>query len=202
MSAEQLLGYAAFSLVAGITPGPNNAMLLSSGVHYGIRRTLPHMLGIVFGFPAMILVIGLGLVTLFEAHPNLYVILRYASAAYLLYLAWKIARAGTIHGGVSSGKPMTFGQAAAFQWINPKGWVMALSIVSLYTPHEHFARNVALLCALQVLLCLPCVLVWTAFGRSLRDFLRHPRAARGFNVTMALLLAASLIPIFKETAGK
>ena len=124
MTAELLLAFAGFAFVSSVTPGPNNAMLLASGVNYGFRRTVPHIAGISLGCVAMLILVGLGLGRLFAAVPQLYLILRYAGAAYLLWLAWKIATAGPMTDQKAASRPMTFWQAAAFQWVNPKAWIL------------------------------------------------------------------------------
>src|SRR5437773_1349241 len=129
MQLDLLAALIAFAFVTSITPGPNNLMLLASGVNFGFRRTLPHMLGVGLGFGFMIMVVGLGLSQLFARYPGSYEALRWAGAAYMLWLAWNIANAGPVGEGESRGRPMTFLQAAGFQWLNPKGWVMAVSAI-------------------------------------------------------------------------
>lgn len=125
-----LLGpLALFALVSSITPGPNNIMLASSGLTFGFRRTIPHMLGVNLGFTLMLVLVGLGLGTMFQQLPWLYTVLKYAGAMYLLYLAWKIAMSGPLESGAQRGRPFTFMQAALFQWVNPKAWVMAVGVI-------------------------------------------------------------------------
>jgi threonine/homoserine/homoserine lactone efflux protein len=125
-----------FAISTSITPGPNTLMLLASGVNFGFRRTLPHMLGIAVGFPAMIMAIGLGLGGLFEAYPRSHVILKYVGMAYLLWLAWKVATAERAEDAAYESKPFGFFQAAAFQWVNPKAWTVSVSAIATYT-NEH-----------------------------------------------------------------
>ncbi|WAJ39687.1 LysE family translocator [Pseudomonas sp. GOM7] len=200
MTPELLLAFVAFALVTSITPGPNNMMLLASGVNFGIRRSLPHMLGISLGFMLLVIAVGMGLGQLFERLPLLHEVLRYGGAAYLLYLAWKIAQAGAPQGRDTPGaKPFTFLQAAAFQWVNPKAWIMAIGAITTYTPHEGFFTNVLLIAALFALVNCPSVGLWTVAGSLLRNWLDNPRALRAFNIAMALLLVASLYPIVIET---
>ncbi|ARU88694.1 LysE family translocator [Pseudomonas sp. M30-35] len=201
MNAELLVAFIAFAFVTSVTPGPNNMMLLASGVNFGMRRSLPHMLGISIGFMILVIAVGLGLGQLFAQVPMLYNVLRYAGAAYLLYLAWKIANAVAPEGQETSAKPFSFLQAAAFQWINPKAWVMAIGAITTYTPHENFTLNVVLIAALFALVNCPSVGLWTVAGRLLRNWLSNPRVLRGFNISMALLLAASLYPIFADLKG-
>ncbi len=199
MSPELLLAFVAFAFVTSVTPGPNNTMLLASGVNFGIRRTVPHMLGISIGLMSLVLAVGLGLGQVFEKVPMLYVMLRYVGAIYLLYLAWKIARSGPPDAnGAERGKPFGFFQAVAFQWINPKAWIMAVGAITTFTPQENFVVNVLLIASVFALVNCPTMSVWTAAGSLLRNWLRNPRALRFFNITMALLLVASLYPIFKD----
>jgi threonine/homoserine/homoserine lactone efflux protein len=145
MTADLLLAFIAFAFVTSVTPGPNNMMLLASGVNFGLRRSLPHMFGISLGFMLLVASVGLGLGQVFEQVPMLYNVLRYAGAAYLLYLAWKIANAGAPDSqGDASAKPFSFLQAAAFQWVNPKAWIMAIGAITTYTPQDNFVVNVLL----------------------------------------------------------
>ena len=134
MTLDILLALAAFAFVSSITPGPNNLMLMASGANFGFLRTVPHMLGVGLGFVFMVLVVGAGLAQVFNAYPVSYTALKVISILYLTYLAWKIATAAPIKRGDAVGTPMTFLQAAAFQWVNPKAWAMALTAISAYTP--------------------------------------------------------------------
>jgi threonine/homoserine/homoserine lactone efflux protein len=198
MTAALLLAFIGFAFVSSITPGPNNTMLLASGVNYGFRRTLPHIAGISLGCMVMLLLVGLGLGQVFAALPQLYGVLRYAGAAYLLWLAWKIATAGAMTAHKSEGgRPLTFWQAAAFQWVNPKAWILVVGAASTYAPREDFGRNVIVLAILLGLVNAPSICVWAGFGTALRPFLSHPRRVRVFNVTMALLLVLSLLPMLE-----
>lgn len=202
MTTELLIAFIAFAFVTSVTPGPNNMMLLASGVNFGMRRSLPHMFGISIGFMVLVIAVGLGLGQLFEQWPLLYTVLRYAGAAYLLYLAWKIAGAGAPESKQNAAaKPFSFLQAAAFQWVNPKAWVMAIGAITTYTPHENFSLNVLMIAALFALVNCPSVGLWTMAGSLLRNWLSNPRVLRGFNIAMALLLVASLYPIFADMKG-
>lgn len=188
---------ALFALVSSITPGPNNVMLTASGLNFGFRRSLPHMLGITVGWMVLLVLCGLGLGALFRYWPGLHEVLKIAGALYLLYLAWRIARSGSIQEGETAGRPFTFLQAAAFQWVNPKAWVMALGVIA-YTPEHHFVANLLLAAVVCGAVNLPSVAVWAAFGSGLRHVLRQPGAVRAFNIAMALLLVASLAPVVME----
>nr|WP_298145234.1 LysE family translocator [uncultured Pseudomonas sp.] len=199
MTTELLIAFVAFAFVTSVTPGPNNMMLLASGVNFGLRRSLPHMLGISLGFMVLVMAVGLGLGQLFEQLPMLYSVLRYLGAAYLLYLAWKIANSGAPNQANERGKPFSFLQAAAFQWVNPKAWVMAIGAITTYTPQENFLVNVLLIAALFALVNCPSVGLWTVAGSLLRNWLGNPRVLRNFNIGMALLLVASLYPIVTDS---
>jgi threonine/homoserine/homoserine lactone efflux protein len=184
----------AFCFAGAMTPGPNNVMLMASGVNYGFARTLPHMAGVVFGYSFLILMAGLGLGALFTAYPPAWQGLRIAGALYLLWLAWKVANAGPMKDG-EGGRPFTFLQAAAFQWVNVKGLLMALSAVAAFTRPEAFAATLAALAAISAGVSVLSTVTWTLFGSALRPWLSDPRRARPFNVAMALLLVASLWPM-------
>jgi len=198
MSQSLLLAFIVFAVVMFFTPGPNNIMVLSSGLTYGFRRTLPHMAGITLGFAFMVAAVGLGLGTIFIAYPILQTILKYAGAAYLIYLAIAIAFSGPPTPDQASRGPMTFWGAAVFQWVNAKGWVIVIGTITAYAAIARFPLNVAI----QSGLCLPIGVLstatWTLFGSALRPVLKSERAVRAFNVLMALLLLASLYPVFMD----
>jgi threonine/homoserine/homoserine lactone efflux protein len=194
--AWALLGFVVVTL---FTPGPNNTMLMFSGLNFGFRRGLPHLWGVALGFAVMVLAVGLGLGAVFQAYPALYVVLKYVGAAYLLYLAWQIATAGVPEQeGTASGRPITFLEGAAFQWLNPKGWVMAVGSVSTYAAVAAFPSNVLLIAFLFGTLGILSSATWLGFGTSLRQFLKSPRTVRAVNITMAVLLVASLWPILAD----
>ncbi|NNU81577.1 LysE family translocator [Halovulum dunhuangense] len=194
MTPEILSALIAFAFVTSITPGPNNLMLMASGANFGLRRTVPHMLGIGIGFMVMVVGVGLGVMRLFEIWPAGQDALIVASVGYLLWLAWKIARAAPPEPGAAGGRPLTFLQAAGFQWVNPKAWAMALSAVGLYAP-ERDVPTILLLALILGLVNLPSVSLWAVLGRELRRFLTSPRRLRLFNRVMAFLLVLSLLPV-------
>ncbi len=191
MTIEFLPALISFAFVTSITPGPNNLMLLASGANFGFRGTIPHMLGISLGHLLMIVLVGLGLISIFEMYPALHMVMKVASVAYLLYLAWKIANAAAPEEGQAGGTPMTFLQAAAFQWVNPKAWFMALTAISVYAPETTFAA-VVLVAAAFAAVNLPSVSSWTLLGVQMRRFLTNQNRLRAFNWTMAALLVGSL----------
>lgn len=199
-SLSFVLPLALFALVSSITPGPNNVMLTASGATFGYRRSVPHMLGICLGVVVMVLLIGAGLGQVFEAEPRIYTLLKYVGAAYLVWLAWKIARAGSVDQGQSGQRPFGFWQAAAFQWVNPKAWIMAIGVVATYTPREGFFTNLLLSALVLGLINYPSISVWTLFGSTVGRALRTPKALRTFNGVMAGLLLLSLVSIFVEHA--
>ncbi|WP_335945799.1 LysE family translocator [Pseudomonas sp. G166] len=200
LSLDLLLGFALFALVTSITPGPNNTMLLASGVNFGFNRTIPHMLGITCGFFSLVLAVGLGLGAVFQSYPLLYTVLRYVGAAYLLYLAWKIAHSGPVSENQSrEHTPISYWGAAAFQWVNPKAWIMAIGAISTYTPLQGYFFNVVVIAAVFALINLPSVSLWVICGSLLRNLLRDRRWLRLFNWGMALLLVASLYPLLLES---
>ena len=199
MSQPLLIAFVIFALVMYLTPGPNNVMLLSSGLTYGFRRTLPHIAGITFGMAFMIAAVGLGLGTTFIAYPVLQTILKYAGAAYLIYLAIVIAMSGMAPSAQDNTRgPMTFWGAAVFQWINVKGWVMVIGTITAYAAIASFPWNIVLQTAISLVVGAVATVVWALFGSALRPVLRSPGAVRAFNIAMAVLLLASLYPVFKD----
>lgn len=194
---ETLLPLIPFVLSATVTPGPNNVMLLASGANFGLRATGPHILGISLGFPFMVFSVGLGLGTVFEQLPMLHEILRWAGSAYLLWLAWKIATAAGMGEAENRGRPFTFLQAAGFQWVNPKAWIIAVSAFSVYSMPDMAAAPQALLFgAVFFALALPSCGIWAAFGSVIGRLLTSGHALRLFNGAMAAMLAASILLLF------
>ncbi len=194
MTYDILMALIAFAFVSSITPGPNNLMLMASGANFGFRRTIPHMLGIGLGFTFMVLLVGAGLVQIFDRYPISHTVLKVLSVLYLLYLAWKIAHAAPAKGADAAGTPMTFLQAAAFQWVNPKAWAMALTATAAYAPDQTI--NAILLVALVFgAINLPSVSTWTVLGQQMARILTNPHRLLVFNWTMAALLVASLYPV-------
>ena len=196
MPFSVLTALMAFCLVSTITPGPNNLMVMASGVNFGYRRTLPHMVGIALGFGVMVLLVGLGMMQVFEVFPVVRTALTLGCVVYLLYLAWKVANAAPPKGAAQEGaRPISFLQAAGFQWVNPKAWSMALTAITLYAP-DRAVLSVAIIAACFAAVCLPCLSLWVVVGQQVQRLLRNPARLRAFNWTMAILLVLSLYPVF------
>lgn len=185
-----------FVLVTTITPGPNNTMLLASGVNFGFRRTVPHIFGVSAGMVVLMLSAGLGLGEVFRHIPALYNVLEIASVAYLLYLAWKIGTSGELKMRGGEHRPMRFHEAIAFQWVNPKAWMMVLTAATTIRLSGDFSVNTIIMAALFYVIGLPCICVWAAFGTGVRGFLSNPLRLRAFNIAMALSLVVSMYPLF------
>jgi threonine/homoserine/homoserine lactone efflux protein len=185
------LPFATYSFVMSITPGPNNVMLTTSGANFGFRRTVPHMLGISAGCAVQLVAVCAGLGALFTRWPMLQTVLQWVGAAYLLWLGWKLIGSGEIREGKAA-QPISFLQAAAFQFVNPKAWVMSLSAVSLFLPAGMgLVAGSAYLIGMMVSINLPCIAVWALFGSSLRGFLAQRSRRLAFNVAMAVALVAT-----------
>jgi threonine/homoserine/homoserine lactone efflux protein len=198
MSLELLSALLVFCFVSSITPGPNNFMLLASGVNFGFRRSLPHLAGVAIGFLWLILAVGFGLGTLLTLFPPLHLGLKIAGGAYLLYLAWKIASARTLSDGkAAAARPMTFFQAVLFQWVNPKAWVMAVTAMAVYTDPAQPFLSVLLVGIVFALVNAPCIASWALFGVAMRHFLSDPKRLKWFNIAMGVALAATLWPLLR-----
>jgi threonine/homoserine/homoserine lactone efflux protein len=185
-----------FALVSSITPGPNNIMLAVSGVNFGLRRTLLHMLGIFCGLMMIVIAVGLGLGFVFSHYPLVREALRIGGIVYTLWLAWKIAIAGSLGGGELA-HPLRFGAAFAFQWVNVKLWVMAVATVALYVRPGHTLTDTALVTVMLAVISWPVMFLWAGFGAGMRDFLRIPARIRAFNIVMGLALAASVLALLR-----
>lgn len=191
MEPQAFLALLAFGVVSSFTPGPNNLMLMASGSHFGVRRTMPHLAGVVIGFSAMIVIVGLGLFGLFHAWPTSFTVLKGVSVAYTLYLAWKIARAPAPHEAGARGRPLTFLQGAAFQWVNPKAWTMGLSAITLYAPDARLS-SILLIAGVFGVMGLASATTWTLMGLSIRGWLSSRARLLAYNYTMAALLVGSI----------
>ena len=203
MTPEQWWGAALFMLVSSITPGPNNTMLMASGVHFGYRRTLAHLVGVQLGFGFMLIAVGLGLHAVLAQFPAFYDVVRFAGGAYMVWMAWSLASArphvqeqATIEQSLQNEpQPLGFWGAVLFQWVNPKAWVMAVTIMSAYVPPGAGLLHIAPLGLMFAVLGFPCSSVWVGFGSALRSYLQDPFRMRVFNCSMAAALLASLYPM-------
>lgn len=197
MTLEILIALTAFALITSITPGPNNLMVMASGANFGIRRTFPHMAGVLLGFNFMIWMVGAGLITAMERVPASFMAMKILSAAFLIYLAWKIANAAAPgdDAKTAAGKPLTFIQGAAFQWVNPKAWALSLAAVGAYTSEAHPIISLAAVAIVFLAAGIPSVATWLMLGTQLRRFLTNTTRLRIFNWTCAALLLATLWPV-------
>lgn len=196
MSFDIFLALITFSFASSITPGPNNLMLMASGANYGFRRTVPHMCGISLGHALMVFLVGVVLLQVFDRYPVLNIALKILSGAYMLWLAWRIATAVAPEGKSVTGRPFTFLQAAAFQWVNPKAWFMAITAITAYTPASlDIYKGALLVAAVFATVNFPSVSIWAWLGVQVRRFLGTASRLRAFNITMATLLVVSLYPM-------
>lgn len=199
MTLEWFIAVATFAVVTCFTPGPNNTMLMASGLNFGMRRTLPHLLGVSIGFSVMVLAVAFGISGVFAAFPALYEVLKVVSVAYLCWLAWRIATASPKvpeHDG--TGRPFTFLEAAAFQWVNPKAWVMAVGASTTYVLSGSAVASVVAMTAIFLAAGLGSSSAWALGGTALGRLIRNVTAVRVLNVILAALLVASLWPIIRE----
>lgn len=198
MNLDLLPALALFAVSSSITPGPNNVMVTASGANFGFARTLPHIFGISIGFPVMVIAVGLGLGQVFVQLPMLHTVMKWVGAAYLLWLAWKLATARPAaidDGAPAQARPMTLLQAAAFQWVNPKAWIMAVGAMSTFTTvGGDPVVEASIVGGMFAAACLPSVALWAGFGVALRRWLSSAKALRRFNLSMAVLLVVSLVP--------
>ena len=185
--------FALFALVALFTPGPNNIMLMTSGLNFGVNRTMPVMFGVALGFGAMVGILGLGLGAVLQSYPIIFTIVKYAGSAYLLYLAWLVGTSGEVKAGWSKGRPISFLEAVALQWINPKGWVMAVGAVTTYAALAPFPVNILFMVGFFTLFGMASSWTWVMFGTGLRHIVTEKHSVRIFNLTMALLLVLSVV---------
>lgn len=191
--SESVSALVAFAAVMSFTPGPNNVMVTASGANFGLRRSWPHIFGITVGFAVMIAILGFGAAGLFLAFPQIHLALKWVGAAYLLWLAWRIATAGRtrIEGGRV--RPLTFLEAAAFQWLNPKGWVFAAGALSAFTTMGgDLIGEITMITGVIAVACMAATTTWCAFGVAIGRVLRSDRALAAFNWSMAALLVASI----------
>lgn len=192
---EYYLAVIAFTFVGAITPGPNNIMLMASGLNHGVRKSMPHYFGICLGFPVMALFVGLGMGALFIEYPRIHQVMKVVGVVYLCYLAWKIANTGNSKASDNIGAPLTFMQAAAFQWVNPKAWAIAAGAIAAFTVAGRIMQSIAFITFAFLLAGFVCMGLWLALGAKLKKLLRNHRRIRYFNLTMAILLLLSIVPL-------
>ena len=194
MPSAMLVSLCWLVLVNNITPGPNNIMLAAAGANFGVRATLPQMAGVAVGLASVTAAVGLGLGMLYTAYPEVSHVLKIAGILYILYLAWRIATAGSLGGG-DIPHPMRFGATLALQGANVKMWVAAITTASIYVRPGHALADTAVVTAAFSLINLPVMVLWAGCGSALRRFLKEPGRIRVFNVVMGVALAASVVPL-------
>ncbi|TAU84474.1 LysE family translocator [Rhizobium leguminosarum] len=197
MPLDTFLALVLFAFTTSITPGPNNMMLFASGVNFGFRRTIPHMCGIGVGFFSLLIGVGFGLGALLHTVPIVYTALKFAGGAYLVWIAWKIATSRSLSESSTGVEPMSFFAAAAFQWVNPKAWVMAVTAMATYTNPQLYLASVLIVGLAFAAVNVPSVSTWAGFGSALREWLSDPVRLKWFNISMAVLLVLSLWPMLK-----
>jgi len=195
MTIDVLITLFVFSVVSASSPGPNNFMLLASGVNFGFYRTIPHILGIVAGLISLISAVGMGLGALLTSFPMLEIALKIFGGAYLAYLAWRIAMTRSLDTDSESARPMTWAEAALFQWVNPKAWIFAVATISIFAVPETPYRSAVILALAYSFSILPVIAIWAAFGVALREWLADPVRLKWFNISMGAALVVSLYPM-------
>jgi len=183
--------FATYSFVMSITPGPNNVMLTASGANFGFRKTIPHILGVLAGFSVVLFGVCAGLDVVFTRWPELQTVLRWGGAAYLVYLGWRILRSGEAQ-AAESRKPLTALEAAGFQFLNPKAWMMTLTAAAMFLPRElGLLTASSYMVGIMAVTNLPCITVWALFGSSMRGFLARPAGRLTFNIVLSLALVVT-----------
>lgn len=195
---DLIITYSIFVFATSGTPGPNNIMLAASGANFGVRASLPHVLGVRIGLMVMMLMVGLGLGSLFENYPIIHVVMRYVGVAFMLYLAFKIAKTKRVsNDGKSKIKPMSFINAALFQWVNPKAWITLISAVVTFIPSDDNKMTVlTILIVVHFIVGFPTTFAWAVFGREIGRFLKSDRAFAIFNYVMSALLVITVFTLF------
>lgn len=201
MPLDLIIGLVAFAAVTCFTPGPNNTMLMASGLNFGMRRTVPHVLGVTLGFSFMVLAVGLGIGQLLAASPLVYTILKTAAVVYLLWLAWGIATSGGVPDGEAGARPLSFLEACAFQWVNPKGWIMAVGASTSYAISGSWLASAELAAGVFAVIGFASSTSWAVFGAAFRRLLGQPDLVRAVNIVLAVLLVLSLYPVIVELAA-
>ena len=196
MSIDVFILMILFIFATSVTPGPNNMMLLVSGVNFGFRRTIPHLWGIIVGLFVMIFLVGFGLETLFDQFPVLMKIIKFLGLLYIFILAWKIARSPiSFESETEIGSPLGFAGAFIFQWVNPKAWMMSISFVGTYFPHHASLAFIIVGSLIFSVFSLPSIVIWIVLGTQIKIVLRQEKYQKAFNYLMAFLLVVSIIPV-------
>lgn len=198
MTFDAFIALLALVAVSSFTPGPNNALLTSSGATFGLRRSWPHILGVSLGFPVMVFIVGFFLGTVFQSSPLLRETLRWLGAAIMLWFAWKIATSGKLSGSGAEPRPFTFLQAAAFQWINPKGWAMCIAITSQFIRPEAPFASALMIGGVCLIVALLSSIAWAMIGQTITRWLTEEHHLRRFNVTMAATIVACVVLLLVE----
>ncbi len=187
-----------FTLVTLATPGPNNLMIMTSGLNFGVRASIPHYLGIVFGFPLMIFMVGYCLGDLMMRSEFLRHSLQVGGILYLSWLAWKIASAASVSAKEGKAQPFTLWQSLIFQWLNVKGWVIVVALVASFVSPANLFHDLCFACMIYLVFGMVNTFIWLGGGYYLRRWLNEPVKLRVFNVSMAVILLVSLLPIISE----
>jgi threonine/homoserine/homoserine lactone efflux protein len=203
MSPDHLLALVGFAFASSITPGPNNLLVLTSGLNHGVARSLPLIAGISFGFVVMLIAVGVGLGSIIQSNPGIHSAVKFFGLAYMLWLAWKVAAsAPTLNSedGVSAPKPLSALTGAAFQWVNAKAWAVALSAIAAFAVPDAVPESLARIAGVYSIVAFTSLTVWAAFGTLMRRLVDSPSKMRAFNIVMALLLVASAAPVAYDLA--
>jgi threonine/homoserine/homoserine lactone efflux protein len=195
--SSTLSAFLVFAIVGSFTPGHNNLLLAASGANFGWRRTLAHMFGVILGFPLLFFAVGAGLGEVFSSYPFLHTALRVIGSLYLAWLAWRIAFAPARLGDSATARPLNFWQAAAFQWVNPKAWLMTITAIGVYAAgNAHYYQQILWMTLIALAVSAGSSATWTLSGVGIRRlFTDRPHMLRAFNIFMGVLLLASLLPI-------
>lgn len=196
---EYFIAVVLFAISSSVTPGPNNIMVMTSGVNFGVRKSVPLLVGICIGFAIMLALVGVGFGQLFNAFPMLHLIIKTAGIGYLLYLSWLIARSAGVMESNDNAKPLSFLKGVLFQWINGKAWVVATGAIAAFTSAGvDYYYQTATVALTFFVVSFPCVGVWLLFGSGLKQVLAEPKHRKCFNYVMAALLALSVLPVAAE----
>ena len=193
----EILSITLFGIVAAFTPGPNNFVAFYSGFNFGIKRTLPHIFGVTFGFPFLLLCMALGLINVFKLYPLIQEILKYLGTLYLIYLAYKISFSRSVSGENKNKNPVKFIETFIFQFLNPKGVIASVIVVSTYIDTgENFVNYTTQIIILAFIVSVTSITLWTFMGRFLRKFATNQKFINYFNYAMSLLLLLSIISFY------